>query len=473
MPKATNLLEKTKYPVIFATKIALILYTMMISVPLFHNWLYEGKKLFGIWTVLLAFLLIATDFKHFKTKEYVAMFLFCCSYGVTILLNRVHFVNEILILVFIISSYFMQTYCERTVPMEKVKKELRVIGCTVAGMTFAFSLVNLILFFLKYQNIGWLMREEYLSHMSASQLGGLYNPNTGGTYNYISILVSFMLLKESKMGGKVFLTLNAILQFFCFSLVQSRGSWVAFLTFVILYFVCVWRNPSFSAAKNALYKAVLLVCCVCLLIGGSKLSRKGLSYAAQELSSVHENAAPTEDYPDDTTSEIHTDTPTENSAEAPTISVNRNYAHGEQTDITSGRISIWKIGLDAFKDSPVLGIGYRSIDDAMKSQLSENGYSNSGAGGMHNVYITVLVSSGIVGFLLFAVLIVFLLLKVLKIYLNKQMPLYVKTLATFIPAWLVGELVESRIFLSFTNMSVFFWITAGYVMYYARECDKK
>ena len=84
-----------------------------------------------------------------------------------------------------------------------------------------------------------------------------------------------------------------------------------------------------------------------------------------------------------------------------------------------------------------------------------------------------LVSGGILGFGAFAVLIVFLLLRVLKLYLDPAAPQAAKLAATLIPTWLVGELVESRIAMSFTNMSVFFWLTAGYVIYYTRKDQAK
>ena len=39
----------------------------------------------------------------------------------------------------------------------------------------------------------------------------------------------------------------------------------------------------------------------------------------------------------------------------------------------------------------------------------------------------------------------------------------------FIPVWLVGELVESRIVLGMNFQAIIFWIMIGYVGYYTKE----
>ena len=463
MAKLTDRSPEMTRKLVLWTKFAVLIYAMLISVPYLHNVLYVGKKLSCAWMALLILYLFCTNLRQFRLPEYGAMLLCCVFYGVTILLNgRAHFSNEVMVLLYMGCTYFLLTFCCPGLDREQAKKELYLLGYTMVVLSFVFALLNLGWYFLSYLNPMVLPKSDYFYGVGNHQLGGIYNPNTGGVNNYTSILVSLMLLRRTGKPGKVFLIVNMLLQFACFSLVQSRGAWIAFLAFLILYFLFVWEKKGLSMPKTWLYRVVLLALCTLVLTNGSRLTRQALSetavYLAQE--EVH--------------FEIHhtIDSPYEMVILEPDpdpLTSDRDYTRGGHTDVTTGRSGLWKIGLKVWKDHPVFGIGYRSIDDALKVGLSEYDYHNSGAGGLHNVYITVLVSGGILGFVSFAALIVFLLLRVLKLYLDPKASQTAKLVATLIPTWLVGELVESRIALSFTNMSVFFWITAGYVIYYTRK----
>ena len=452
MAKITKNLAEKKDSIVFATKIVLIVYAMLISIPLLHHYLYWGKKLVCAWTLLLAVYLVLTDTAHYRRKEYLAMLLFSVSYGVTILLHiNDHLINEVLIWGYLVSTYFMMTYCDRKLSAEQLHKEYRILAYTVVIVSFVFALINLGIYFAVYPGTAHMRIGSYFYGISGGQLGGIYNPNTGGTMNYISIVFALFLLTQAKKD-KIFLIINMLVQFWCLSLVQSRGTWICILAFFVLYFLFVWDKPSLGRAKKIASKLCLMVVCIVLLTSASKLTRMGTIHVAETLqcnSSI--------DVDDD-----HKDIPNE-----------RDMNSVGDSNFTTGRAQLWGIGLQELRKSPVFGIGYRNIDDAIKEGVSTHDYNNSAAGGLHNVYITVLVSSGIVGFAFFAILILFLLWRILKIYCSKTAPQYVKFLATCILVWLVGDLVESRIILSLSFMSVCFWITAGYILNFSEECEAK
>lgn len=452
MSKKLNGQSNRRNDIVFATKLVLVVYTMLIAVPLLQHWLYFGKKLTCAWTLGLSAYLVFSDREHYKTKEYLVMGLFCVSYGVTLFLNRErHFVNEILILGYTISLYFMLTYCDAKITREQIEKELRLLAGAMVGVSFVFSTINLGIYFAIYSGVLHHVNNPYFYGLIGSQLGGIYNPNTGGTINYISIVLALFLMKETGTKQKIFLWLNNVIQFWCFSLVQSRGAWVSLVTFVVFYFLFVWDKESLSVVKKIAAKVLMIVLCILLVAGGAKLFRTVSINMVLETSTEEE------------VEELEKN-------EGITVG-DRNMTNEGVSDFTTGRAELWRIGLEKFRENPVMGIGYRSIDDMLKDHLSEHDYNNSGAGGLHNIYLTVLLSGGAVGGILFVALVVFLLLKVLKIYCSKSMPVYVKYLVTLIPVWLVGDLAESRIALSFSQLSVLFWIMAGYVMYFAKECD--
>lgn len=438
--------------IVFATKLVLMMYAMLIAVPLLQHWLYFGKKLACGWSLMLSAYLIYTDREHYKTKEYLLMALFCISYGVTILLNRHHhFANEILILGYIIALYFTLTYFDSRMSLEQVEKELRILAYAMVTVAFIFSAVNIGIYFAIYSGVLHTAKGSYFYGIIGTQLGGIYNPNTSGTINYIAMVLTLFLLKEARRE-KIFLWLNLFVQLWCFSLVQSRGSWVSLLAFIVLYFLFVWDRPSLGTVKKIAAKLLLMVLCILLVAGASKsLRNTTVSIIRRE----------------ETSEEIAQIEKIEG-----IIAGDRDMNNGGHSDFTTGRAELWKIGFEKLLEKPVMGIGYRSIDDVLEKELSVYDYKNSGAGGLHNIYLTVMLSGGIVGFVFFAALIVLLLLKVLKIYRSPNMPVYVKYLVTLIPVWLVGDLAESRIALSLNQLSVLFWIMAGYVLYYAKVCDR-
>ena len=88
---------------------------------------------------------------------------------------------------------------------------------------------------------------------------------------------------------------------------------------------------------------------------------------------------------------------------------------------------------------------------------------------MLTVGIGEVVSCGVVGFILFALYLLCVLKKVAFGIFNPNISTYGKCIMAFIPVWLVGELVESRIVLGMNFQAIIFWIMIGYVGYYTKE----
>lgn len=245
--------------IIFATKLVLLIYTMLIAVPWMQHWLYFGKKLACAWTLALSGYLLFADTAHFKTKEYLMMGLFCISYAVTIVLNiRSYFVNEVLILGYTVSLFFMLTYCDGRRSHEAVKKELWVLMYAIIAVSFVFSAVNIWIYFDTYPGMVRGTTGSYFYGIIGGQLGGIYNPNTGGTINYISILLALLVMHGAEKKKKIFLWVNIVLQFWCFSLVQSRGAWVSLIAFIVLYFAFVWDRTSLNLPQKVIAKVLLI-----------------------------------------------------------------------------------------------------------------------------------------------------------------------------------------------------------------------
>lgn len=436
----TEILSKTKLnKIVTYTKYLLVIVTLLTSLPLLHHWFYNVFKIIGLWSMLLAAVLVFKNNKYFRKKEYITLFLFCISYFATVVLSeKAHFINEILIGSYLVMTFFVLTYCDKSITKKDIKEELVKISWIVVIMTMIYAIINFIMYVIALVLNTDLAWGKYIYGMVEGQLGGIYNPNTGASLNYISAIISIIMIRELKKRKKLLL-FNVILQYICFSLVQSRGSWICLLGFVILYALFGCRDKKILVRIGAGILACVLLC------GISTGTRHVLSTTLVKIS----------------------ETKILKESEAEKIVVERKEKKEKTVEeFSTGRSGLWRVGLKAFQKDKVLGIGYRSIDDVFKEELSEHVYENSASGGLHNAYITVLVASGVAGFALFAVFCFMILIRTLKILFNKNASKCQLCIAIFVIVWFIGELVESRIVFVPSIFSTLFWIFSGYVMYF-------
>lgn len=84
-------------------------------------------------------------------------------------------------------------------------------------------------------------------------------------------------------------------------------------------------------------------------------------------------------------------------------------------DITSGRTILYDYALKLFYDNPVFGIGWRKFNDLTFGLLSDNTGSHP-----HNIYLQLLTELGIIGFILFMLPVVYLLILTIKLLMKNN-----------------------------------------------------
>ena len=95
------------------------------------------------------------------------------------------------------------------------------------------------------------------------------------------------------------------------------------------------------------------------------------------------------------------------------VSEIKNWNSGHNANDSVGlRLQMWRAGLNAAKESPWVGYGYRNANKVASEYVSENKRTIGNKTHLHNEYLTNLVSAGIIGLLslltlLFAPMIVF------------------------------------------------------------------
>ena len=418
--------------IIFLTKCLLVVLGLFTTIPYINDVGRDIYKLCCAWCFLCVAYLFIKRTKTFLKLEYVLLFLFCCSYAITILVSGTeHLINEVAILGYTGMLFFAMNYCDTDRDEKEIKKELSILSWIVIIITFVFSLIGFLMFLFSVSVEISHGETTFVYGMRENRLWGLYNPNSGSVLNYVSILLT-VLLPKKKLGVKIFLGMNIVIQSLCFILTQSRGGWICLLTYIAIYFFFI-KKYNFKETKQALkwcYKAVVTAALCVVVIAGGNLLKTGLGYIPVAIE---------EAMPDAESHLLEKDKFLHGKGEKPSTSLERlDKKENNLESISTGRSDLWKMGLKAYTKSPVFGIGYRSIDDVLVEEMSKGAYINSGGGGLHNIYITVLVSCGAVGFILFALYLLCVLKKVAFGIFNPNISTYGKCIMAFIPVWLVG-----------------------------------
>ena len=136
--------------------------------------------------------------------------------------------------------------------------------------------------------------------------------------------------------------------------------------------------------------------------------------------------------------------------------------------ILTGRTELWEAGLKTFVESPVFGVTRENITERVGANLADKYWENDLArGGLHNIYLTVLVSSGIVGFVLFMAFILIYVVKAIRYVFSaeaRKQNGFVMCLITISAVLLIMEFLEARILYQVGIFYIIFWCIAGYVL---------
>lgn len=426
--------------IVYYFKYVLLLASMVSAISVFNNTIVRTffKMLFVLSMLLLAYILIYKR-KQFKSRNYLLLLLFSVCYGLTIVFNvRNHVINEIMLFGYTLMFFFVVTYFDLDASKKNVKTEIFHFMNLIICVSLIISIVNLILFGMEILGAyDFTELNSFYEYSKSNQLGGVYNPNTGSMVNLISILMSLMFMMHQK-GNTKFYALNVTVQTICFSLCQSRGSWVCLITYLILYALFIYKHSEKIpyVKRAARFFTIFLFC-----VGLSLMTRQTIfgTFDLFSKDEVEEEVNRKEQKKDD----IYT--------------------------FSTGRSGLWKVGVEAWKSEPILGIGYRNIDDALKVELSEHDYNNSAKGGLHSTYVTTLVSVGLLGFGVLMIFLILLCYKGFKLLINPNVTAIDRMLISIVPMILVGELVESRILFGMNFVCVVFWIVMGYIFYLDRK----
>ncbi|MGK0469396.1 MAG: O-antigen ligase [Clostridium sp.] len=362
------------------------------------------------------------------------------------------------LLLFVLYSY-TKDLSEKTMQSELYNINTIII---IISSIIAFASLITFIFLIQFTYMDTPQGFVYPRHPA---LWGFYsNPNSGGMVAVVSLIVTFfniylcnkLHVKVLSKRKKYYYYSNILAQWLCLILSNSRGVLVSLEAFVLfssfyLFFNILKEKKKFDKFKRIIISLLLTVFIFLtfnLTVSASKL---GLAYIPNSIQRIFNS----EQFEIDNNSLV----------------LERDIVEG---DVTSGRMEIWKYGLITLKLNPLFGQGPKNIALAKHRLYPNNTTFYITTNNMHNGYIQILLSNGILAFIAFMgffILIVkdsftFLFSENIKASKNKKN--FVFYIVGLILAIAVYGIFENAILLTGSYITTILWV---YLSYLSKNLD--
>ena len=440
--KINDYLEKYKVGVAYSFILVSIL-SMSSLIYKVANPIYKGLS-----AVVFVFILVSLlgGFKKIKTDvKYLILFgLVALSHLFSALVNHSsHLVGNATEIVFMVTYVLLFVMLNLT----QLKKVFKLTAVTVQIVSFLSALFALSLLLAKVLILFKVGNRSYSYGVMNGRVWGIVNPNASAIFTYISIILALYLIHQGHKYSVLF-KINNIIQVIYFALMQSRGALLSLLLMIGLYFAFV--------ARGAFSKRVVTFLSVAILVFGTNvaISYVASKYIARQNITVYDletskNYSVEEGNDKDKAAELHLIETT-----------------------PSGRTNIWKNALKMATEKPIFGYGVRNFPDYYSQYFSKYEIQNSLIGGnFHNIFITVFVSSGIVGLVAFMMLLGYIIQRFVRyLFISKRNSDKLVIILFF--GMLLGQLFESQIMYSTNFINIMFWFVTGYGLMICNRDEK-
>ncbi|KXT60657.1 Lipopolysaccharide cholinephosphotransferase LicD1 [Streptococcus oralis] len=397
------------------------------------NPLYKGLSaivvLYICYTLLFKWKQITVD------RKFLALFgLLSGSHLLSAIFNRSgHLIGNVIEILFMVTYVLLFTMLQSG----QLKKLFDWIAYTVQIVSFSSAIFAFGLLVSRVLILFKIGEQSYYYGVMNGRLWGIVNPNASAIFSYISIILAMYLIhKGSKYS--VYLKLNNLIQLVYFATMQSRGALLSLLLMIGLY--------SFFATRGSILKRFLTFIVAGLLITAANI---GLSYA-------------TSIYISSETATVFDLNKGQSYAETDSSITKKNGELHLIETTPSGRTYIWKNAIKMGSAKPIFGYGVRNVPDYYTKYFSKFEIQNSLIGGnFHNIFVTIFVSSGVLGLVSFLLILAYVIKRFLT-YLIVSKKNTDKLIMILFFGILFGQLFESQIMYSTNFINIIFWLAIGY-----------
>lgn len=465
-------------PMMFCYGIFLFLYEIKFLrdiVPIVHPFLI-------VWAgfVVAYCLFIKRDFQKIPGWKLIAVFtvLTVVTAFVHLSVSPISGIKSLILTLLPLYAFLPAFVCT---PKEKRKSQFFKILSGSAGVMFIFTLIALVLYFLRIntvlefagivEHIGIRLYDPNANNHVYILYGLFKDTNHAATYSIFFCIFGLLLFKECKKGlfkskkantiGKIFGIVSAVVQFIYYPLANSRGAWLSLslIMFLITFTLFVTRKKEESISfKNTvlslLKSSVTVLVCYCLIFSCRWVSTT-VSFPISKLFADNILKTPQISNSQTEPDKSQTKPDMDNSQTV-------NYSKGNFF-AGAGRLDIWSNGMKIFAKHPILGVNPNNISYYAKQIIPEHKLANGAA--LHNSYLDLLISYGILGFLPLIVFFGYSVINILK-KIFKEMSVNTTTIIILGMALILAccSFFLSSLFINTTAMYFILLVSAGYII---------
>ncbi|MDR2073760.1 MAG: O-antigen ligase family protein [Oscillospiraceae bacterium] len=377
-------------------------------------------------------------------RKLALIFIFCCILT-SIIHMSLEFLANLAVILHIAICFFLFFGIHKNTDRKTISKEMKFIFNFFVIFSVSASILGFILISVKPE----LKIFHYKLGIIKNRFAGLYTNSNLVAFSAVVSLVSLETLDFKKILKISFSIINILTLF----LSDSNAS----VVFLIVYFtakILLLNTVKYSSLKNIklIRELFFLIVCVLVMISSSFFLRNSLQEFVASCMSRNMNKNISSNY----TESI------QNQDIVPGVISNEKVKIGRSNyDISSGRMTLLKQGIKLFKIHPFLGIGRENLWKYSQIYI-EGGLIFSD---LHNSYLTILVSYGVIGFVIFMYFCISVLSKIFRtIIAIRHKPNFAKltNLFSILTAYFTYSLFEKAIISEVTFMSIYMWIILGF-----------
>ena len=403
---------------------------------------------------------------YLKDKKNILLIIFCFSFFVsTLLMYKYGIYNNIRTQIFLIFQLFVLYLYNKNFDIKKYENLLKICLIIFLIGTITLSSISIIHLITGYSKIN-LQNDapDIVYGFTWGRLFGAYwDPNIASVLCCVSLPIIADFYKKAKnILFKILFVLFGIIQFLYIVFSDSRTGIICLTICISSYFLLKFIKyiliNNIKIFKLCLIKYIL----VFIIIVGISFSAPIIVKKTYNLCVVKLNEIKAETKKNDTNYCSLDDTvkPIDEGT------IKRGY---DLKDISNRRFDIWKSGIDIWKKNILFGVSRANISSYAKEKMPDTYIVNNSQmtfKSMHNLYIDIIVSQGLFGFIPF---IAFAILSVINIFRNLRniylKSEYVSMLLVIIFVVSTATLVMTEIIYVDSPNSTIFWLSLGFLNY--------
>ena len=371
---------------------------------------------------------------------------------------------------------FFLFYGMHTEPSFNFRQEIFDIAKTIIYFTTVTNIFGLfcLMFgfyydwkFFDWYRIGFPIYENRFTSV-------FFNPNLLGFVSVVALLCCHMLTKpvlnektEGRRVNKVWLGLCVVTNLFALNLCDSNAAFVLGLGYVIIYIAYIFfARDTGKTFKNIFIRVVAVILIAAIFAGASLMFRAIFQTGFAAITAKTHALA---DYIFDNHSLL------EDLEEGSLVIEDGQpivtFGHTNK-NLDSGRMKLWRESLGLFRISPVIGVSHGNIIYYSGRYLSGTLKFDYNHSDLHNGFLTILVSTGLIGFLIFATIgFRFAKHAASALFWQKETRRddVFPCMFAFLGAYLGYSLFEKALLYDISFMVMFFWLIMGYTAVYIME----